>query len=109
MPGAFGNDSLAIPILTHSELPEITLDTLQLLEESTSCHQSTSSSPLSDINIPEPTSIDELSYPNRDRIPLKRYRFPYGSAHHVYEPNSYQEAMNSLDVDKWIAAMQIEH
>jgi hypothetical protein len=36
IPGAFGNDSLAAPTFTHSEPPEITLDALQLLEESRS-------------------------------------------------------------------------
>jgi hypothetical protein len=59
MPGAVGNDSPAAPTLTRSESPEITLDALQLLEESTSYHRSTSSSPLSDINTPEPASTDE--------------------------------------------------
>jgi hypothetical protein len=47
MPGAFGNDSPAVPTLTRSELPEITLDALQLLEVSTFYHRLTSSSPLS--------------------------------------------------------------
>jgi hypothetical protein len=38
MLSTFGNDSLAIPTLTCSELPEITLDVFELLEKLTSYH-----------------------------------------------------------------------
>jgi hypothetical protein len=55
---------------------------------------------LSDIHTPEPTLTEESRRPNRDRNPPERYGFPRGSAHLVYEPNSYQEAMNSPDADK---------
>jgi hypothetical protein len=114
MPEAFGHDPPTAQILPRPELSSLqslqrSLDELQLLQEHTFPHGSTSSSPLSDIHTPELTSTDESHRPNRDCNPPERYGFPRGSAHLLYEPNTYQEAMNSLDADKWIAAMQVEH
>jgi hypothetical protein len=102
---AFRNDFPAIPISPYPKSPEITLDAIQIIEESISYHQSISSSPWLDIHILEPTSKDEPCYQNRDRKPPKRYGFLHGSAHLVYKPNPYQEAMNFPDINKWIAAM----
>jgi hypothetical protein len=80
MPGAFGHDPPTAQILPRPELSspkslQTSLDELQLLEKHTFPHESTSSSPLSDIHTPEPTSTDESHCPNRNRKPPERYGF----------------------------------